>query len=42
MLKYCPSCKEDVKPIPKIFNVQLCPKCNRILASDIPSEKGGI
>jgi rubrerythrin len=28
--------------VPKMFGVMLCPICNIILASDIPSEKAGI
>ena len=38
---YCPTCKKDVKYIKKVFNVKLCPSCNKILASDIPMERVG-
>ena len=34
--KYCPTCKKEVTPIKKMFTVQLCPECNKILASDYP------
>ena len=39
--QYCPTCKEDVKVIVKMFNTKLCPKCNKILASDRGMDKVG-
>lgn len=39
---YCPTCKMEVGPVvPKMFNVKLCPRCSKILASDIPMSKVG-
>ncbi len=37
---YCKDCDTRVKVIHKMFGVELCPKCNRILASDYPISKG--
>ena len=36
---YCQTCKKNVKAIPKMFGVLLCPSCGKILASDIPMSK---
>ncbi len=41
-MKWCPHCKKNVKAVPKMFGVLLCPYCNRILESNYPIEKAGI
>ena len=40
-VRYCPTCKKDVKVIKKVFSVELCPHCNKILASAISLEDVG-
>ena len=37
---FCKDCKAWVVPVKKMFGVLLCPKCNRILASDIAWKQG--
>ena len=42
VLVFCKACDKKVLPVPKVFGVKLCPLCNVILQSGIPSEKASI